>query len=741
MGQQQSPIHSLSTQPAQFLFRVYHNLIREYEPGPLGHYIDNTGNEHYRPLEISYTDHLFSMPADTETLVRMASQLAYADACLLVKQAVNFVVVWLVEAGKPVDSSTPVTVFHPFLNARCGYYYNVQYSAHVGAAAPDPLDQQLPNGGRWADNYGPTGFLTYNLTNPNTYAAAIRFRRDAFSAVNIARGCETGRAKLQFIKGPICWDDFYIRRNGNWVLNVFGTLYKTRFPFWAEVIEGLPYTHSGWSLKVDGSIHRGRIALTDRVCNGVSRMAQQWRMFKRRKPALNSTIYFWQLTAEQVMRQFRLNELLADPVQASVEAPIGSGVYISHTVINTSHIVNAMRLLVDFLNLQAIASGSETLILEWPFTSDAAQEGHYNQAKNKLLKPGTAFEPWMSKGATEQAAIVMSMVDLLGGVMDNLTQFSLNVMAAQTAIYPTGPLGQVMRQAAISNTYNAFALVWPTLQGDVLAVFGLLMSWQLTWDVYEKTRGKDAADVLREPGPQPDRWKDIFEETIDRSAHIDAPHLDGRFSWDLPEFAPFRIWDVDVQPSNINTAQLAALKQQSLAALQANLLSIRQAEAQRKAARRIQRDAEIADLKAKFTLEGTANPNDPWDYRNYTNSKWWTTPIKHGSELEFVARALDTPDEIEEAKSLFGLHEKVDGRIKRIEPIINRVKELTIPQIVLRDILKDHTLHHLVYDLVKDIVLEQVDDYIGGVKTTIYKTVAGPGTGYSPRQFWPQYTD
>jgi hypothetical protein len=201
-------------------------------------------------------------------------------------------------------------------------------------------------------------------------------------------------------------------------------------------------------------------------------------------------------------------------------------------------------------------------------------------------------------------------------------------------------------RAAHVAALNAFALKWPALVADFYSIFCLACTWQLTFDPWERTRGKDATDVLRsKKKPYVKLWLRRYTAYAKPELYGDFD-IDNRFGRKYPVFAPFRMWDVQLFDTNYEAVALEDLMQRRAIAASEFSAEIAFREQQRQAAALAAWNAYKAAKQAEWTRLNLPNPNDPWDYRNFTSYEWWKQNAQEPLNVQFALRALDVPDEL-----------------------------------------------------------------------------------------------
>lgn len=735
-----SPVASITTEPAQYLFRVYRQPItrtdvRRLEGADALSDFENPGVA--SGYELNYDDHLFSIPPTTEAIIDTANRLAFAMSLLCVGDAIPFVVVWLVESGKGIDRATPVTVLNPWqsreLRHRHDDYVQLRKQMAPGAEPQGPYRwTALEDVEHW-DN----AFKSYDLLPPD-YPTEIP---DAFVVLDVARATVRGRNRHQWFKNVLTKQDYFFNEKGQLFLTSFGSCSLARFPWFQATLEGMQWTHSGYDVTLDGRLILGNEALTERVANAAVDAAQMRRMFLRRSLVHKEVLRQWWHAMNALSYGLRQIEAAgwAGPAGHPAFPPDGSYVY--WTQVPTWGVSYCLSAIVDFLNVLWIATGSNQLALWLPFTTFTTEEQEFTRI-SQLLFGQVASATWTPPYLLEDEdspthEIALAMQDLAASVLRVLWKYAATFQQlGDDHLFNRPPLSDtyLLGKAARENIY---AEQYETVQGDLQAIMALMCSWQFAFHPDEPTRATWPTKLYKT------KWEyqriaydfDQFEEQAAVGARF--PDMSGRINDEVPVFAPPRTWAVTlINPQAANLYNEAKQRDQ-----QAALAAARAAETARleaaKAIRRAALQQQLEQLQSSTSLAGHPNPLDPYDWRNYMSKKWWLTPIAADDIPQFYHNMHDTPDAIDTAEDVFNLSPKVVNGLRRIEPLIDFVQDIENPHRVFRRALKnltwkkvrkivgDATLHYIEYKAKQDI-----DEIQKDLNPT-------PPTGFQPRDIWP----
>jgi hypothetical protein len=630
----------------QYLIRVYHSPLGRYV-GPNGPTVRDDGGNPYLSTEIDYSDYLTSLPGQTADLSHICSRLAFADACLLLETEIRGVVVFKLSEAKAADHYTPVAVFHPFRNEECkpffysddgfvnGYYPDYMFYKSPGIGQNPP---ELPD---WR------GFRSYDIQPPTDANGAARYSAGPFMVANIARAVESGRYKLQYYKRAVSDYDFFLSHKSSLVLATDGPLKQFRFKLYQEAIETLPYSHSSYAVNEDGSLTKRPVALTDRVLNGVTLLSQQRLMFIRRKATTNIIIGAWHKVTGALMSWFYVNELDGKPRPGYFYVQDSKNTQLVYTRVPAAFMYEHLDRVTEFLNMVGIATGNDSLVMARPRWNAGERGWRYAALYNSLDTQGLGFSYYVVKGETRQLDVFNAMLDIVSWLYEKLDNFEIAAYEIANEALAETASGSLAHGLKVVKLHNDFALQWFEMQQQVLILLGLLFTWQLTWDLREPTRAKTKEEAIRirlDP-PIPEHLENRYPRGP--VPITTAPDMLGRFAEVRPLFVPFRLQGVVLFPNNINAAEQQAEKDAQEEQTRLFLDQLRQEESNRRQERRQEREKLIAELKKEWIKENVPNPEDPYDYRNWTNREYWKTRMLEPVNIEFAANALKVPSELD----------------------------------------------------------------------------------------------
>ncbi len=722
----------------QYLFRLYHDPISEQNRN-WDDVLEDSIVLNLNQRELYYSDFICSLNEETAELSQQASMLVYAQSILTIKANTWCVAVFELNDAAGVTHQTPVIVLHPYLD-RSLEPYLIDLTDGENPLPTLPLDgiSEVSEGIEYQIVGG--SFRSYRLYDPSRTPATNTPFPDPWMVANIARDVTSGRYQLQYVKKAIAGEDYFYSVEDTLVLNMDGSLALTRFPLWQAAVESLPQGHSGYSMDVRGKLKAQPHALTRRVLNGVTNMAQQRRMFIRRDWAINVVAKQWHETALKFLAWMWYNDKsgFPHPDFGQVYYP-SEGPYVALTATGVPWDFMSRNLpwLVRFLNLVNVAQGDTGLIAALPGQTESELQTEYELLLDRLRDDSGVVRRYAVKEIGDHHTIFQHMVDLTNSIVDALVAYRIALHELDSSPEGVTTEQQITRANAYVTLKNQFALAWPGLVADFYSVFCLLMSWQLTWNVAERSRGEDATDVLRNKKlPYYPKWtlpnKPIFKRDI--AAPID---MAGDFGTRRPHFVPFRTWDVSLYASGFTEALAETRAQERQEAADQWLQAQAQAQAQREQAALAARQQYITDTRAEWQRRNLPKPDDVWDYRNYTSLAWWKQKAQEPMNVEFALRAVNVPGELLSFTSLgialarnyipaFKKSSDASGWNESVVPAGAPVSALGIP---ICKILVSDTILGLSgvtpYNLGSDAA-GLLADYLGTDDET-----------YSPRQFWP----
>ncbi len=693
-------------------------------------------------IELDTVDFVCSLPEATADLAQQATMLAYAQAVIAVRSYIWMVVVFELRDDRGADNTTPVIILHPFLSPNLKPQEGTLFNSILLVKRDWETPQEAIEARTGIADVG-RAFASYQLHGDGIGQNAWQQMPDPFTVANIARDVVKGRYQLQYLKRAIAPEDYFIDHDAAYFLNLKGTLARTRFAFWRAAVESLPFGHAGYRIDKQAKLIPQATALTRRALNGVTNMAQQRRQFVRRDFAINVVLREWVFLCEQFLAWMWRND------EAGIQTPIVYGTYRANeaplpdlvaTDVPWQWLNDALPWLIYWLNLVNVAQGDNGLIISLPDQTEAELQSQYDFVLDRLRGPDGLVNRYILREITAHVEVFRHMVDLTRSIIADLLAYRTELEFYRGGWSEARGMTFLQWQNARVTSHNNLAVKWPGLVADFYSVFCLACTWQLTFDPLERTRGEDSTDVLRSKKPDyVQEWKRPFTPITKWQLSIDL-NMDGRFGREYPIFAPFRTWDVNLYATNYDQVLLEDLENRRQAAFQAWLNDQQQLELLRQQAANEAWEAYKAEKKAEWIRLNLPNPDDPWDYENYTSYQWWVQKSQEPMNVEFALRSLDVPNELftysgialEAARQYipyFNQDKPPDTWNEKNEPAATKRYVVDWPAIILR--VRNLTPGELPY-----AVFEIVGDEAGRVADAL-------GTNdetYRPRQFWPPIT-
>jgi hypothetical protein len=725
----------------QYLFRIHHEFLQQANQN-FSNVLSFNVQLIEQQAELFYTDFLCSLEESTVNLAQQASMLAFAESIITVHQSIWCIVVFELSDDKDADHTTPVIVLHPYWN----YLVSTAVLPTYDPSQYDPVTNAQGEQTWLIPVVNPSsayGFVCYNLIDARrTPTYNVQFV-DRWIVASIARDTVKGRAQLQMYKCALSPEDYFLSDDDQYVLSLRGTLAATRFPLWKAVIESLPQGHSGYTVDFNGRLFGQTNALSRRSLNGVSNMAQQRRMFIRRSKAVSCVMREWELTALRYMAWMWNND--QNNYQTSFQewyqsTQGGEGAYITGTAVPWENMSQSLHWIVDFLNLVNVAMGDNGLIITLPGTTEQGREYQYKQVLAKLRGSDGVVRRYAVKEITAHQNIFRHMVDLLAHIIGVLSDFRSALAVIEATPYPPpGPL-QLQRANQVVELHNSLALAWPGLVADFYSLLCLHMTWQLTWNPSESTRGTGADDVLRSNKPvYAQKW---IRRRRNRKAQpiLLPPSMTGRFGAERPVFVPFRTWDVALYDTGYTEALAAEQKAARDAASAAWLAEQDAKRRAREAAATSQRAAYLDAWNAERRRLNEPNPDDLWDYRNFRSYEWWKQKSQEPMNVQFALRAVDVPNELLSYAGAAG------GLARNYIPALGRYSdangwnEKQTPAGAPLERIAYSTVTVLTRTVTGGSPGVQAFEIVGDAAGALADYLGTDDETYSPRQFWPPIT-
>ncbi len=732
-----SPV-TLTTAPAQYLFRVYHRPITScavdsFKVRPLAKGYNN--DLKYTGFELNYNDHLFSLPPTEENLADTANRIAYSESLLYVNDEIYFVCVWLVETGKSIDQQTPVAVYHPFYSQESKVWFEGWINERV-TRTRGYADNNTPIYGDVLYSGSTYGFFkTFDLClgDPETNIY------DPFIVLDVARNTTKGRSRHEWYYNCLGVNDYRQDVKGQFYLTNFGVAKNQRFQWFQATLEAMEFTHSGYAINQNGSIFLDREAVTKRIANGAVNAAQRRRMFVLRNPTVEKVWQKWHETVNTVSKLLHIQDISAWPRLVSIPIANQPGDAVEFMECDARWIYQIALHVKEFVNYIAIWSGDDGFPIVLPNEDKAKLALLFSSFFTDGFGNSASFEPVTIYHSDEHEEINIALIDLTWKILDACLSYFEKVdprvpyspVAGGYYLYPGA--------AAIAKPRNDFAAIYEELQGDCIALQALLFSWQFTFHPVEQTRNPAGVDDLKTGA-----WNGLqnWSNGLHYVAADDPPHeaarLNERLMGIVPIMASNRLWGVVIPP---DTARAAYDRQQLLDEIAAAAAARQRIKDEREA----QRSAKVAEKRADLAAqqaELTANPSganvtDIYDWRNWSNRKWWTRQFSNEEAVHFVINALDTPKLSNYAQDVFHASPRVVRTIKRIEPLIYAVKDVIIPIQGIKNVAGKIILKRIAKRAGVRYAKREVKEVSRGVVSHVTEVVSGSAPVYEPRQIWP----
>jgi hypothetical protein len=722
----------------QYLFRLHHNPITGNHRG-WNAFLNDEIIVVENQAEFHHTDFLVSLPETSPDLIRQANMLAHASAIITAHCEIWCITVFQLSSEKDADNTTPVIVLHPYREFNLApedtsdepdqrYFPTFNYS---GAAPPDAYSHE----GRLG-----SGFYSYFLHIAPLQNALGGPPPDPWMVVNIARSVESGRPQQQWLKKALDWTDFFLSKHKTLTLHANGTLARTRFPLWQAAIESLPHGHSGYSVNRQGRVSAQPKALRARVLNGVSNMAQQRRMYMRRDWAISAVVREWHITCKKLMAWFYWNDRHGwQTHQGFYWGNYQSGSYgeLAGTDVPWQYLSRNLQFVIDFLNLINVAQGDHGLIISVPGRTTQELENDYQIILNKLRDPDGVVHRYAVSNVTTHHQMLRHAVALVTRIMDEVINYRTLWAQWEQTPAPEEPAQQLQHAADGVAIMNDFALQWAGLVADFYSVLCLLMTWELTWEPAEPSRAASVADTIRSKQyPYASKWQTYFTYENKQQPPTNLDFSNG-FGASRPEFVPYRLWEIVLYETGFTDQDAELQAQQRQEARDAFHAQLAEQAYQRYLANEARMDAYIEEWKAELQRRDAPNPDDVWDYRNYSSLQWWKEKSQEQINVEFALRAINIPDELLNPGAL-GV-----GLLRNYVPSLSRFSD----QNGWNESIKP--TGNGIDRLVRDHATVLTRRYVDGVPTIVAVEVIGNAAGdladylgtndetYSPRQFWP----
>lgn len=639
----------------KFLFRVFHKNIIDIQNATRGiTWLENWASGGLRQ-EWHYVDYLCSIPGTVTEVIEITNILAYAEACLKIDSALEFCYVFELSESKGIDHETPSMMLHCIMSGAITNLttngsnfwapFNINPSNHFQA------------GQNWPFNVDKTNFSTYDLVNSKLQFAESRWKFSPFIVANIVRPAKNGPYERRFHRCVVSWEDYFINRNGRTVLYPKGSLGLIRFPLWRRTMEKMRFGHIGYTVDRSGQLKPRSELSSKRHLMSLVKLDQQKRMFRRRSVVLSRVFQLFMDVVRKCHTWLWLNQIYGAPRPKRLTSSQYADISMVATICPWQSLKQYLREIVDFVNAVAIAGGHTSLIIYWPGSTPNSRLLYYNQASGWLTTGGPVTRPLAVFKNTANGVIMGHIVNLLGSLMYRIKSFEDEELAARDKWQGQTRANTILKMRQYVNGVNNFALAWNDMQKDFYNIVQLLGHWQATYWPDEPTKGTNAATNFKTPKPvlAAKNIRDTLGEEYPAAASFDV--FRSRWSWDRPEFKPFRLWDYSLFPDDIAKEEQEEKEREYDLDLTRRLEREKQRMSSTKIEREREREPLLPPLNPEWAGGKPTNPLDPWARENLTSWTWWTTPIAVNDIPEFALNAANPPPPVIAGAAMLPKHE------------------------------------------------------------------------------------
>jgi hypothetical protein len=524
----------------QYLFRLYH------EPSSVSHFY-TTGThegESSRKLfqaEQVYNDVVLSLPDTTTDMIETVNTLVHQEALICVNTGIYFVAVWELSEEKGIDRQTPVAVYFPY-----GDYKLWPMYVYQGSQEEEQLYTPL-NSRHYANKIHDSGlygfpFWSYELRPNSLEYSTSDTGPDAHMVLCMARQAVQGRCKLQFIKRAVDYLDYFWDWNDRIVIFRNSVLMRLRYPVWLDYIQNLKWQHSGYTIDRDGRAVPRETALSYRVPSGVTSMAAQRKKQARRLESLSWMHYQW----------FNVVRLIAASCQwyqvhgytknrGNSGYNFASGTYrVSGT--DLSEMKEALYILSDFINALGFCTGNNRLILQYIPDGEADRIDRAAQIEYDMSTSGVPLNQFAQED-TRATVCIREIISIAHYIQASINQFQRTVSEYDmTPRNFTTPVAEALWYAQRQDIFDSFLPEYSRLQRLLYGILQLLITWQYVFRPIDKGKGKSKTDVLISHKYNMYNARHIRKPYVAKPVISSGPSLRGRFTYDIPQFAPFVFW-------------------------------------------------------------------------------------------------------------------------------------------------------------------------------------------------------
>jgi hypothetical protein len=361
-----------------------------------------------------------------------------------------------------------------------------------------------------------------------------------------------------------------------------------------------------------------------------------------------------------------------------------------------------------FLNALAIASGSNVLASYAPHWSNYTQDEVWSQAGNYLYGE-VVFQsgdyeivPEMEESISYESFAAMQ--DLIGAVWGKMHEYTRAGDFGANGVIAVH--GHTLKVQALFSVimHNNWARHYEGTQGHLQAIFSLLFTWQFQYKPYEPKRNPAQVDTYKtivKTGRVTSQYNKRFWELYNS---VKMPELQGRIMTDVPRFAPWRTWQVEIPFPDVETVYQEAVRQEEIDRYNAKMAAIKQ-----------EREDFITERGLRY-------------------QEWLKKRLK---QIKDANNALDTPSEIDVAADVFNLSPRVKNGLKRLEPVVGIVKDVVYPHRILRRGIKSTLVRRVVITAKNKSKKIALDELKKNAKDRVFDALDPNASRYEERDFWP----
>jgi hypothetical protein len=205
-------------------------------------------------------------------------------------------------------------------------------------------------------------------------------------------------------------------------------------------------------------------------------------------------------------------------------------------------------------------------------------------------------------------------------------------------------------------------------------------------------------------------------------------------AYDFPVFVTFRLWDVEQATDSEEQSEADQDRQRRADDTERFKRELEAAEEERKRLRKARMQERIDELRLEWMRENVPNPNDPWDYRNFTSRDWWQRAHARPADLDFLGRFADVPGELEFLRLRNGRSARKNAKALKRE---TGGGELYAPHTTRQGFIGWAPIRRFVRRVWRENRREIAEEIGEEAVTRIAELVEDEEVQYSPRQLWP----